>query len=226
MDDITSTTTSSFSSRNNGTFTMTGNNIMLGTKPKNQIKSMKKSMSQPELPSIKEMVNARTKKENIFSTMIPNYTVPKVGTHLSVSKQYTMRKKGNDGMIESNNRLHNYTPAPSKYEIATNWKTTILGNMKGGKRNTYITQIFRQQEIKPMPGPGAHSPSSRYTKKRNSLGVINKGERIPFTSDSEYLASSSPAAVYIDPLKKSQIKPFKWDLKDKDRLVNSLNPYF
>lgn len=65
----------SFSSRNNGTLTMTGTNIALAEKPKKVIQNMKKSHSQPELPSINEMVNARTRKESTWG--ISNYSVPK-----------------------------------------------------------------------------------------------------------------------------------------------------
>ena len=87
--------------------------------------------------------------------------------------------------------------------------------MKGGKRRTFISQIFRDQELKPSPGPGSHSPSSRYTKKRSCLGIVNKCDRGAFTSDAEYLGSVSPGPVYIDPLKKSLPKPFKYTLKQK-----------
>lgn len=118
-------------------------------------------------------------------------------------------------MIDSFKKLHSYTPAPCTYNVSPKWKTTILGSMKGGKRSTFISQIFRNQEVKPSPGPGAHKINSRHTKKRNSLGIINNSERVPFTLDTEYLASSTPAAIYIDIMKKDKVKPFKWELKKK-----------
>ena len=95
--------------------------------------------------------------------------------------------------------------------LQLNGNKTILGNMKGGKRNTYVEKIIREEQIKPKPGPGAYSPNARFVQERNSLGVINKGGRIPFTSDSEYLGTVSPAATYTEPIKLP--KPFRQNVK-------------
>lgn len=134
---------------------------------------------------------------------------------MSLSKEYTMSKKVNNGMIDSHQKLHAFTPAPCTYDVSPKWKTTILGSMKGGKRNSYIDQIYRHEQVKPSPAPDAFKPSSRIIKKRELYGKVSKSTRIPFTSDSEYMGTATPSAIYIDPLKKSQVKPFKWDLKNK-----------
>ena len=129
-----------------------------------------------------------------------------------------MGPKCNDGLIDKFKKLHEGKPSPGTYETALKWNKSILGVMKGGDRNSYIEKIYKQEKSKPSPGPGAHSPSSKYTKKRSSLGKINKGEREAFTSDAEFLGSTVPAAHYIDPLKKKLPKPFKYTLKKKAHL--------
>ena len=88
--------------------------------------------------------------------------------------------------------------------------------MKGGERKTFISQIFRSQELKPKPGPGQHSPNSKYVKKRNILGIVNKDERASFTCNAEFLSSECPSAIYLDPLKRKLPKPFKYELKKKN----------
>lgn len=77
MDERSSLTSSNtLSSRNGSTLSMTGSNIALTSKPKNlPIRSMKKSHSQPELPTVTEMINARNKSESMWG--IANYRVPK-----------------------------------------------------------------------------------------------------------------------------------------------------
>lgn len=208
--------TTSISSKNLNTLSMTGTNIMMSGKQNKNMRSMKHSRSQPELPTVHEMVNVRTKKEAPWG--IANYKVPVIGSNLSISRSITMSKKFNNGFIDVAKKLQEGKPSPDTYDVSKKWNKTILGNMKGGKRKTFIAQIFRDEELKPSPGPGTHSPSSRYTKKRNNLGVINKSGRDPFTSDAEFLGTSSPAAQYIDIMKRSLPKPFKYTLKKKNHL--------
>lgn len=100
--------------------------------------------------------------------------------------------------------------------MSKKWDTTVLGVMKGGKRETFVSQIFRTQELKPKPGPGQHSPDSRLVKKRNILGIVNKDERLPFTTNTEFLSTQSPAAIYTDIYAKKLPKPFKYELKKKN----------
>lgn len=90
---------SSLSTRDFNTLSLTGSNVLMNTKPTNTIKSMKKSHSQPELPTIQEMVNVRTKKESVWG--IPHYNVPKFGANLTITKRVTMAPRCNDGLIDS-----------------------------------------------------------------------------------------------------------------------------
>lgn len=204
-------TSSSLSGKDFNRLSMTGNNIVLSGKPSKDLKSMKKSYSQPELPSVQEMVNIRTKKNSQWG--IDSYTVPKIGANLFISRKITMAPKCNDGMIDKITKSHSFVPPPGNYDISKKWSTTVLGSMKGGKRKTFISQLFRDQEIHPMPGPGQHSPSSKYTKKRSALGIVNKSGRDAFTTDAEFLGSISPGADYIDIMKKDLPRPFKYNLK-------------
>jgi len=121
----------------------------------------------------------------------------------------------------ASNKLHAYTPSPAAYDQPNNWKSSILGNMKGGKKNTYIEQICREEKIKPKPGPGAYKPSINFTHKRNSLGVIDKGERVPFTSNAEWLATQSPAGTYTEKIKLPA--PFKHNVKKKGWRVQKVD---
>ncbi len=73
------------------TLALTGSNIMMTGKPVKNLKSMKYSRSQPELPTVQEMVNVRTKKESQWG--IANYTVPKCGANLTLSRSSSMAKK-------------------------------------------------------------------------------------------------------------------------------------
>lgn len=205
---------SSLSSRDFRRLSLTGSNIISSGNHSKGLKSMKQSHSQPELPTVQEMVNCRTNnKSSVWG--IPHYHVPKIGTNINISKKITMAPRCKDGYIDTHKKLHRDVPASGTYEISKPWKTTVLGSMKGGKRMTYITKIFRDQQVKPSPGPGSYSPSSKQTKRRSNSGKISKSNRPAFTSEAEYLGTSSPAAIYIDPLKKKLPQPFKYNLKKK-----------
>eukprot|EP00343_Euplotes_focardii_P007395 CAMPEP_0205822624 /NCGR_PEP_ID=MMETSP0206-20130828/13308_1 /ASSEMBLY_ACC=CAM_ASM_000279 /TAXON_ID=36767 /ORGANISM="Euplotes focardii, Strain TN1" /LENGTH=267 /DNA_ID=CAMNT_0053119053 /DNA_START=69 /DNA_END=872 /DNA_ORIENTATION=+ len=190
---------------------MTGQNVTMGNRPQKTIRTLKMSRSQPELPSVQEIVNVQIKKGSPFG--ITEYTVPKIGTNLNIKRSALMAAKCGDGAIDQFKKLHAYKPSPGLYDVSYKWNKTILGNMKGGKRNTFIEKIFQDEKAKPRPGPGAYSPKKGLVTKRNSLGVINNGDRIPFTSDSEYLGTMTPAATYTEGVKLP--KTFRYDVKKK-----------
>jgi len=202
--------TSSLSSADFNKYTITGKNITMSNRQPKGFRSMKHSHSQPELPSIAEIVNVQTKQSLTFG--ITEYTVPR-GANLFPSRSSTIHAKCADGLIDKYKKLHAYKPSPGAYNIEKKWNKTILGTMKGGKRNTFIQKIFLDGKQRPKPGPGDYSPSTKMTQKRNSLGVINKGSRIPFTSDSEFLGTVSPSATYTEKIVLP--KPFTYNVQKK-----------
>jgi len=113
-------------------------------------------------------------------------------------------------------------PGPGMYKSKNEWKDSILGHMKGGEKITFISKIFKTAGEK--PSPAQYVLKDEITRKRNTLGKINKGERLSTVSDAEYLSTVTPGAKYTDiytKIKRGTSMPdlksgLAWRVKKKD----------
>ena len=112
--------TSSLSSKDFKNITMSGKNMTMGKRPQKTFRSLKQSRSQPELPSVQEIINVQTKKGSPFG--ITEYTVPKIGPHMFESRSVLMAARCGDGSIDQFKKLHAYKPSPGQYDTSIKWK--------------------------------------------------------------------------------------------------------
>jgi len=200
-------------------------------------------MSLPELSStvnvplpghditIQEMYNIAMRNNTAWG--IEGYSVPR--------QYYDCKKMGDivKGLIKTPApkalKLQDYltthlratksVPAPNHYEIVKPWvdeKNPPKPPKHITKKNTYIDSILREQQLRPIPGPGAHNirETDEQMKKRLEKHKEAKGsERTNFLCEVEFTSAAIPGPGNYNPrqiqpkLKEAKLKPEDWKKK-------------
>lgn len=152
---------------------------------------------------------------------IEGYRIPKCNAAIERPLTWTFSKEKGKNFIQQIEKNSKGRLAPNAYKIPSKWQS-ILANMKGEERTTFIAKIFKTEGAK--PSPCQYKIKDLKAEKDHLLGKVNKGPRMSTTWESEYLASATPGAKYIDiytKVKKGSSMPdlkkgLAWRVKKKD----------
>lgn len=111
------------------------------------------------------------------------YKVPQTGAALQDVPQWKFGTEKGKNFIDIA-KAKSFAPGPGHYPPKNQWKDKPLGNMKGGARNTFISQIFKNEGNK--VSPNKYNLDDYKTKKVTNLGKMGSSTRMPVTVENEW----------------------------------------
>ncbi|KAL4507088.1 hypothetical protein ABPG72_001881 [Tetrahymena utriculariae] len=207
--------------------------------------SVQKSASMTLMP-IMEMYNISTRQHAAWG--LDGYEVPKkYFDHLKVVQDRNFEEISKSGKATKNNKIvtkrgsyledemkfRGQNPGPQKYDITQKWVSDAdieKGKKlpKNTKKNTFIEQIFLEQQRRGIPGPGKYNILKTDEQVKAEAEKMNKklkyGERSNYLQEYEYLSSTLPGPGNYNPrpilpkIHKDNMSPDKWIAFHKAKL--------